>query len=109
MLVLTGNVGKSVVLQSLIETHKDIYAIVYDKHPLNTLEALFVSSDKFSIEELCDLIRRDINSECSCRELVIVYTNLCEADTIAIKSLMQELEHDRICNGIIMCKEDISK
>lgn len=37
MLVLTGNVGKSVVLRSLIETHKDIYAIVYDKSGLNTL------------------------------------------------------------------------
>ncbi len=31
MLVLKGNVGKSVVLQSLIESYQDAYVIVYDK------------------------------------------------------------------------------
>lgn len=107
MLVLTGNVGKSVVLRSLIETHKDIYAIIYDKHALNTLETLFVSSDNFSVEELCEGIKRDINSECRCRELVVIYTNLCEADAFVIKNLIKELESDKVCrNGIIMCKED---
>lgn len=110
MLVLTGNVGKSVVLRSLIETHKDIYAIIYDKHALNTLETLFVSSDNFSVEELCEGIKRDINSECRCRELVVIYTNLCEADAFVIKNLIKELESDKVCrNGIIMCKEDWSK
>lgn len=31
MLVLKGNVGKSVVLQSLMESYQDVYVIVYDK------------------------------------------------------------------------------
>ena len=107
MLVLTGNTGKQVVLRSLLDTHKDIYAMVYDEHALNTTNTLFVSSDNFSVEELCEGIRRDICNECRCRELVVIYTNLCEADTITIKNLIKELEDGKICrNGIVMCKED---
>lgn len=37
MLILKGYVGKSVVLQSLIELYPDSYAIVYDKEPVNTI------------------------------------------------------------------------
>lgn len=105
MMMLTGNVGKSVVLQSLVETHNDIYAVVYDESPL-PIETLFVSSKEFNIEGLCDSLRRDICSECRFRELVIVYTNLHEADTFAIKDLMEELEQGGICRyGVVMCKE----
>lgn len=47
MLVVKGNVGKSVVLQSLIESYQDSYAIVYDTEPIATLETLFVSSKHY--------------------------------------------------------------
>lgn len=106
MMVLTGNVGKSVVLQSLIETHNDIYALVYDENPILVVESLYISSKDFGIEELCDSIRRDICSEHGRRELIVVYTNLHEADTFAIKDLIEELEQDGFCRyGIVMCKE----
>lgn len=105
MLVLTGNVGNSVVLQSLVETHKDIYALVYDESPL-PVETLFVCSKDFNIEKLCNGLRRDICDKDIYRELIVVYTNLREADTFAIKDLVKELEQDEYCRyGIVMCKE----
>ena len=60
MLVLKGNVGKSVVLQSLIESYPDSYAIVYDKEPISTVEACYVSSKEFNLEDLCDRDRKSV-------------------------------------------------
>lgn len=106
MMVLTGNVGKSVVLQSLVETHNDIYALVYDESSIQTVETLYISSNYFGIEELCDNIRRDICSESGRKELVVIYTNLHESNTSAIKDLIEELEQDGFCRyGIVMCRE----
>ena len=51
MLVLKGNVGKSVVLQSLIESYPDSYVIVYDKEPIGTIPTYYVSSKEFNLEE----------------------------------------------------------
>lgn len=106
MMVLTGNVGKSVVLRSLVESYNDIYALVYDESPIPVIETLYISSKYFGIEELCESIRRDICNEHRGREFVVVYTNLCESDTFAIKDLIEELEQDGFCRyGIVMCKE----
>lgn len=106
MLVLKGNVGKSVVLQSLIELYQDSYAMVYDADPIDTLETLFVSSKHYSLEELCDSIKRDIESECNSRSMIIVYTNLPEVEVECIKNLVKKLESDHFCRyGIVMCKE----
>lgn len=57
MLVLKGNVGKSVVLQSLIESYPDSYAIVYDKEPIGTIPTYYVSSKEFNLEDLCKSIK----------------------------------------------------
>lgn len=106
MLVLKGNVGKSVVLQSLMESYQDTYAIVYDKEMIGTLETLFVSSEHYGLEELCDSIKKDIQSECKSRSMIIVYTNLPEADIECIKNLVAKLEMDHFCRyGIVMCKK----
>ena len=106
MLVLKGNAGKSIVLQSLIESNKDAYAIVYDKESIGTLETLFVSSKHYGLEELCDSIKKDIQSECKSRSIIIVYTNLPEEEIRCIKNLVEKLETDRFCRfGIVMCKE----
>ncbi len=106
MLVLKGNVGKSVVLQSLIESYQDAYVIVYDTEPIGTLETLFVSSKHYKLEELCDSIKRDIQSECKSRSMVIVYTNLHENKIDCIKNLVKKFEDEHFCRyGIVMCKE----
>ena len=106
MLVLKGNVGKSVVLQSLMESYQDVYVIVYDKEMIGTLETLFVSSEHYGLEELCDSIKKDIQSECKSRSMIIVYTNLPEADIECIKNLVTKLEMDHFCRyGIVMCKK----
>lgn len=105
MLVLKGNVGKSVVLQSLIESYPDAYAIVYDNETIGTLETLFVSSKHYGLEELCDSIKQDIQSECKSRSMIIVYTNLPEDEIESIKNLVEKLEADHFCRyGIVMCK-----
>ena len=107
MLVLRGNVGKSIILQSLIESYQDAYTIVYDKEPIGELETLFVSSEHYGLEELCDSIKNDIESECKLsRSMIIVYTNLSEAEIGCVKNLLEKLETDHFCRyGIVMCKE----
>lgn len=44
MLLLKGNVGKSVVLQSLIVSYPNSYAIIYDKEHINTIPTCYISS-----------------------------------------------------------------
>lgn len=106
MLVLKGNVGKSVVLQSLIESYPDSYAIVYDKEPVFTIETCYVSSKDFNLEDLCDSIKREIESECRSRTMIIVYTNLHESEIDCVKSLMEKFEAGHFCRwSIVMCKE----
>lgn len=106
MLVLKGNVGKSVVLQSLIESYPDSYGIIYDKEPISTVEACYVSSKEFNLEDLCDSIKREIKSECKSRSMIIVYTNLSESEVDCIKSLVGKFESDHFCRwGVVMCKE----
>lgn len=105
MLLLKGNVGKSAVLQSLIESYPDSYAIIYDKEMIGTLETLFVSSEHYGLEELCNSIKQDIQSKCESRSMIIVYTNLLEDDIECIKNLVAKLEMDHFCRyGIVMCK-----
>ena len=106
MLVLTGNKGKSVVLQSLVNSNPDHYAIVYDREPIATLDTLFVSSVHYRMMEFVEMLSKEVRSECKCREMLIVYTNLSEADTFAIKDMIEELEDEGFCRyGIVMCKE----
>lgn len=106
MLVLKGNVGKSVVLQSLIESYPDSYAIVYDKEPIRTVETYYVSSKDFNLEDLCDGIKREIESECRSRSMIIVYTNIPESEINCVKSLVEKLESSHFCRwGVVMCIE----
>ena len=104
MLVLKGNVGKSVVLQSLMESYQDAYVMVYDTESIGALETLFVSSKHYGLDELCDGIKRDLESECKSRSMIIVYTNLPEAEIGCVKNLVEKLEADHFCRyGIVMC------
>ena len=106
MLVLKGNVGKSVVLQSLIESNPDSYSNVYDKEPINTIPTCYVSSKEFNLEDLCESIKREIESECKSKSMIIVYTNLPESEVNCIKSLVEKFESDHFCRwGVVMCKE----
>lgn len=106
MLVIKGSVGKSVVLQSLIESYQDSYVIVYDEESIGTLETLFVSSKNYNLEELCESIKRDIQSESKSRSMIIVYTNLPESEITCVKTLVEKLEANHFCRyGIVMCKE----
>ena len=106
MLVLKGNVGKSVVLQSLIESYSDSYAIVYDKEPIGTILTCYVSSKEFNLEDLCESIKREIESECKSKSMIIVYTNLPESEIDCVKSLVEKFESDHFCRyGVVMCKE----
>ena len=106
MLVLTGNKGKSVVLQSLVNSNPDHYAIVYDIEPIATLDTLFVSSVYTRMSDFVEMLSKEIRKEDKCIEFLIVYTNLSETDTFAIKDIVEELEDEGFCRyGIVMCKE----
>lgn len=65
-----------------------------------------VPSKEFNLEDLCDSIKREINSECRSRSMIIVYTNLPENEIDCVKSLVEKLEVERFCRwGVVMCKE----
>ena len=52
------------------------------------------------------MLSKEIRKEDKCKEMLIVYTNLSEADTFAIKDMVEELEDEGFCRyGIVMCKE----
>lgn len=106
MLVLSENKGKSVVLQSLVNSNPDHYAIVYDREHIATLDTLFVSSAHTRMLDFVEMLSKEIRKEDKCREFLIVYTNLSEADAFVIKDMVEELEDEGFCRyGIVMCKE----
>ena len=80
--------------------------IVYDKEPIRTVETCYVSSKDFNLEDLCDSIKREIESECRLRSMIIVYTNFSESEIDCVKSMVEKFELGHFCRwSIVMCKE----
>ena len=86
MLKLTGNVGKSVIVDA-IKKYNNARVYSYDKELIPVIESYHVNSDECSVKEFCEYILEDIDSLSSEQlpvNMVIIYTNLTDKNDITI-------------------------
>ena len=108
MLVVKGRVGKSVVADA-IKKYNNARIYVYNIEPIKTLDAYFISSKHFTVEEFCKSVKRDIEV-LGCDALpvntVLLYTNSPDINVIGdIRSFATELEEKHmVVTSIVMAK-----
>ena len=86
MLKLTGNVGKSVIVDA-IKKYNNARIYSYDKNLIPVMESYHVNSDECSIKEFCEYILEDIDSLSSKQlpvNMVVIYTNLTDKHDITM-------------------------
>ena len=104
MLLLKGNVGKSVIVKRLSNyTNTFVYGYV-EETPCYIESMTYVLSREVSIEIFCNNMEEDI-LERGIIETVIVYTNLSEEEISPIKDVIEKLEKaNAFIFGIVTCK-----
>ena len=86
MLKLTGNVGKSIIVDA-IKKYNNARVYSYDKELIPIMESYHVNSDECSVKEFCEYILEDIDSLSSEQlpvNMVVVYTNLIDKHDITM-------------------------
>ena len=86
MLKLTGNVGKSVIVDA-IKKYNNARVYSYDKELILVMESYHVNSDECSVKEFCQFVYNDINSlgnEQLPINMVVIYTNLIDKHDITM-------------------------
>ena len=86
MLKLTGNVGKSIIVDA-IKKYNNARIYSYDKELIPVMESYHINSDECGIKEFCEYILEDIDSLSSEQlpvNMVVVYTNLIDKHDITI-------------------------
>jgi hypothetical protein len=104
LLLIKGEVGKSIVVESLLRDLNSIVYVYYEEPlPFNNY---FISSYIFSIDELVDSIKIDtLDEKNKWFKYFIVYTNKEECDIKPIIDLVKDFESKGICRiGIITCR-----
>ena len=96
MLKLTGNVGKSVIVDA-IKKYNDARVYSYDKELIPVMESYHVNSDECSIKEFCEYILEDIDSLSSEQlpvNMVVIYTNLEDKHITIVEDYANTLEFE---------------
>ena len=105
MLKLTGNVGKSIVVDA-IKKYNNARIYSYDKDLIPVMESYHVNSDECSVEEFCKFVFNDIyelGDECLPINMVLIYTNLSGIrDDGMIEDYAHTLEHNRIVGIVVV-------
>ena len=86
MLRLTGNVGKSVIVDA-IKKYNNARIYSYDKELIPVMESYHINSDECGIKEFCEYVLEDIDSLSSEQlpvNMVVVYTNLINKHDITM-------------------------
>ena len=86
MLKLTGNVGKSIVVDAL-DNYRNARVYTYNRELLFQTESYHVNSDECSVKEFCDFVYNDINELGTERlpvNIVAIYTNLTDKHDITM-------------------------
>ena len=104
MLLLKGNVGKSVIVERL-SNYTNTFVYGYVKETPCYIESMtYVLSREVSIEIFCHNMEEDILKR-GIIETVIVYTNLSEEEISPIKDVIEKLEKANAFRfGIVTCK-----
>ena len=105
MLKLTGNVGKSIIVDA-IKKYNNARIYSYDKDLIPVMESYHVNSDECSVEEFCKFIFNDIyelGDECLPINMVVIYTNLSGIRDIGIiEDYAHTLEHNRMVGIVVV-------
>ena len=86
MLKLTGNVGKSVIVDT-IKKYNNARVYSYDKELIPVMESYHINSDECGIKEFCEYVLEDIDSLSSEQlpvNMVVIYTNLINKHDITM-------------------------
>lgn len=102
MLKLTGNTGKSIVVEAMQEyISTRVYS--YDKYMIPTMESYHVDLDDCTMDKFCEFVYQDIlglGNEIYPVNVVIIYTNL--QDVKEIENLANKLESEYLARMVIV-------
>lgn len=103
MLKLTGNVGKSVIVDA-IKKYNNARVYSYDKELIPVMESYHVDSNEYSVDEFCKFVyenRSSLSAENFPISIVVIYTNLQE-EINTIESLACILEAEQLAGMVIV-------
>ncbi|WP_024854758.1 hypothetical protein [Mediterraneibacter gnavus] len=103
MLKLTGNVGKSVIVDA-IKKYNNARVYSYDKELIPVMESYHVDSNEYSADEFCKFVYENmssLNAENFPISIVVIYTNLQE-EINTIESLACILEAKQLAGMVIV-------
>ena len=105
MLKLTGNVGKSIIVDA-IKKYNNARVYSYDKELIPVMESYHVNPDECSIKEFCEYILEDIDSLSSEQlpvNMVVIYTNLEDKhDITMLEDYANTLEFEGKVGSIVI-------
>ena len=108
MLKLTGNVGKSVIVDA-IKKYNDARIYSYDKDLIPVMESYHVNSDECGIKEFCEYVLEDIDSLSSEQlpvNMVVVYTNLIDKhDITMVEDYANTLEFEGKVGSVVVASK----
>ena len=105
MIKISGNVGKSVIVDA-IKKYNNARVYSYDKELIPVMESYHVNSGECSIKEFCEYILEDIDSLSSEQlpvNMVVIYTNLSGIKDVGlIEDYAHTLEHNRMVGTVVL-------
>ena len=108
MLKLTGNVGKSIIVDA-IKKYNNARIYSYDKELIPVLESYHVNSDECSVEEFCKFVFNDIyelGDECLPINMVVIYTNLSDIKDVGlIENYAHKMEHNHMVGTVVVASK----
>lgn len=108
MLLVKGNVGKSIIADA-IKKYNNARIYSYDTDIIPSLESYHVNLNECNVKEFCKFVFNDIYNlghDCLPLDMVVIYTNLSNIDDIGmIENYANTLEQNRMINYVVvMCK-----
>ena len=107
MLKLTGNVGKSVIVDA-IKKYNNARVYSYDKELIPVMESYHINSDECGIKEFCEYVLEDIDSLSSEQlpvNMVVIYTNLEDKHITIVEDYANTLEFEgKVRNVVVTSK-----
>lgn len=108
MLKLTGDAGKSVIVEA-IQKFRGARVYVYDKEQVGTLDAYFVSQKYFTVGEFCESVERDLKGldiEQLPVNTIVLYTNSPDINVYGeLWGFAEELEENGLAGTTIVASK----
>lgn len=103
MLKITGNSGKSLIVEAIQKRYDDSRVYSYNDYMVPTMESYHVDSDECTVDEFCKFVYQDISGLegwVAPVNIVVIYTNL--RDVKEIEDLAAKLESEYLVRMVII-------